>query len=748
MKKKRFNFKGGTINVQWNEAAAAEPVEVMIYDTVGSDPWSDGGITSEDFKKTLDGIPKDRTLHIRVNSKGGDVHEGLAMRNLLAQWPKNIITSFDGIAASTSSWAFSPGRDGDEVRAPRASQVFIHDAMAFGLGNAAELIKTAGDLDKTSDQIAGMYADKTGKSKKYMRQMMKDETLLTGEEAEELGLVDTLTDGKAIRNFKPSEFLNMQNQLKAFYNSVAGKGTGDKTTNDKETTMKKRIIALLNKHGVIELNGVKLTNSMTDAELEKLNEEQLEAALDKVVNDAKTAAAAKPEDKTANEEVKALRTAVARLTEADNASKKLRITNEVESLVRDDKLTENEKPAALVRALSDETYLNELKARPAQRPGGAPLSTSRVECTSEDFVNIQNYILDNGPRFTGSFVTGAGAQKSVDKDVMRDIRNRAVAISNTIKKNREKLIGMFNTNTIDAALQRQIILQDLLRAFATRILPLRAFCSTFTNVPLEGTDKVEVPYFALQTVASTDWNAGNGYVTGDTASSSREITVNKRKYQAMAFTSQELRRQPYQNWNQLAIMNAEKLAVDVNADVLSIVTAANYGASVKAVAAQSFSADDVADLYGSATDLNWPDTGRSLVLTTGYKVALLKDPAFRNYLASGSTDALRKAAIKDAYGFEDIYTVPTANLPGNAENLKGFINHLSAALVATAPIMPAPAVRAVMVQYDVVANEDNGIAIEYRLFGDAQKDKQSEIVECNYGFAKGKAESLARITSQ
>jgi ATP-dependent protease ClpP protease subunit len=747
MKKKRFNFAWGHINVQWNEAAEAEPVEVLIYDTIGSDPWGDGGISSEDFKKTLDTVPKNRALHIRVNSKGGDVHEGLAMRNLLAQWPKNIITTIDGIAASTSSWAFSPNREGDEVRAPRASQMFIHDAIAFGFGNAEDLIKTANDLEKTSDQIAAMYADKTGKSKKAMRQMMKDETLLTGEEAEELGLVDTIIDGKSVRNFQPAELAGMKDRLKAFFNSVAN--AAGQTTNHKETQMKKRLIALLNKHGVTDLNGVKLSNSMTDAELEKVNEEQLEAAFDKVLNEAKTAAdVAKKNGETGGEDLKALRADLAKLTEANNAAKKLRITNEVEKLITDDRIPAGMKDKAITRAMGDEEYLNELKTLEPKRPGGEPLRTSTIECTSEDLKTVQNFVLDNGPRFQNKFIGANTGNVSVDKEAMLEIRERGLAMSNAIKKNRDKLIAVFNANTLDAAMQRQVILQDLLRAFQPRVLVLSAFCKTFSNVPLEGTDKLEVPFFPLQTAASTDWNAANGYVTGDTEQDTREVIINKRKYQGMAFTSQELRRQPYQNWNQLAIMNAEKLAVDVNADVLSVVTVANYGASVKAVAAAAFSADDVADLYGSATDLNWPDTGRSLVLTTGYKVALLKDPAFKSALAYGTSDAIRRAAIKDAYGFEDIYTVPTANLPANAENLKGFINHLSAALVGTAPIMPAPAVRALMVQYDVVMNSDNGIAIEYRMFGDAQKDKQSEIVECNYGFAKGVATALARITSQ
>jgi hypothetical protein len=328
------------------------------------------------------------------------------------------------------------------------------------------------------------------------------------------------------------------------------------------------------------------------------------------------------------------------------------------------------------------------------------------------------------------------------------IRERVRDLPLLLNLRRDEFATMFNTNTIDPALQRQVILDGMVRAFAVKVAPIKAFAKNLNSIPLDGTDKIDVPFFPLQTAASGDWDPAVGYTTGNTEQDTRELTINKRKYIGMSLTSSEMRRQPYQNWQQLWEMNAEKLAVDVVADIMSVVTAANYGAALKSVAAAGFSGDDVCDLYGSVTDLNWPDRGRSLVLTTAYKVALLKDPAFKTALAYGSSDVIRRANIQDAYGFEDIYTVPTGSFPGNNEHLTGFVCHSSAALVATSPIKPSPAVARLLLSYEVAADENSGIAIEYRQFGDAQKDKQSEIVECNYGFDKGLAAALARITSQ
>jgi hypothetical protein len=332
-----------------------------------------------------------------------------------------------------------------------------------------------------------------------------------------------------------------------------------------------------------------------------------------------------------------------------------------------------------------------------------------------------------------------------------ELKDLAWNVAHICTEAKSRGIEFYNTNTIDAELQRTVVLQDFVRAFATRIVALQAFSTVFYNQPLEGTDKVAVPYFPLQTAASTDWNAATGYTFGNTTEQVRDLTINKRKYQGMAFLSYEQRRQPTLNLRQLAVMNAEKLVVDVFTDIVSNnITVANFGASVKAVPAQAFTAADVADLYASATTLMWPDTGRSLTLDHNFKIPLLKDNSFKQYLSYGSTDPIRRAMIQDAYGFEDIYTVPNlaANYSPAGEFLTGWINHKSALLIGFSPIRPTQAVEKVLAMYQIAIEPESGICIEYRLWGVPQKDTSNEIVEANYGVGKGVDAALARITSQ
>lgn len=770
MKKKLFNYDWGTITVQWNDAADGDPTptELMCYDTIGKDPWAGGGITSDQFLKAVNEVPTDRDLHVRVNSKGGDVHHGMAMMNALKDWKnktgKKVVTIIDGIAASTASWAFPTASD--EVRAYRGSQMFVHDAMAFGAGNAAEFRKAADDLDKTSDQIAGMYAEKTGSSKKSWRDKMKDETLMTGEEAEESGLVDKIIDGKAARNFTPKEIANMSNQLSAMYNTSAGQRRGEQKPQHQDTMNKKKIIAMLNQAGVTEWDGKAISEETSD--------EHLEAALTSVLN--RREAAKNVIDDPAKKQVtqldtaadiKALREQINALTEINNTGKRLRMSTEIDQLVINDQLTESEKEKALARVMKDETYLEELKARPVLNVGGRPVKPI-AEVVGNSFADIQKFIIENSSGFMRNFI-GARADNNLGKKTCEDIRDRGIIVANTIKKHKNMLVEMFNANTIDAGLQRQIILQEMLEEFAVVLLPVTNFSTVFNNVPLEGTDEVDVPFYPLATDAGNSWDPTQGYAAnlmGGTVTNTRPVivggggtnsganatagTCKDRKWIGANFSSYELDRQPYLNVQKLMIQKANRLGVLIFNDVVSrVICAGNFGASVKAVPAAQFSGDDIADLWEQATGRNWPGRGRSLVLDHRYRTPLLKDPTFKQYLSYGATDPLRKALIQEAYGFEDMPVVPNLSTYSPAgENLVGWIAWMYAVLFATSPIMPTPDVRALMTRYDVVVHPTLGIAFEYRRFGDTTLDQTKEIVECSYGGNKGVASALARITSQ
>jgi hypothetical protein len=277
------------------------------------------------------------------------------------------------------------------------------------------------------------------------------------------------------------------------------------------------------------------------------------------------------------------------------------------------------------------------------------------------------------------------------------------------------------------------------------MLPLRLFSTIFSNVPLQGTDTVVVPYYALQTAASSDLTSSSvpAYVFGQaTSTSQKTITVNKRKYQPLDYSSQEFRRQPWFDAVKLGQLNAEKLGVDIVTDILSVVTVANFGAAVKTAAAATITSDDVVDIRGSCNAAMWPNMGRSLIVDSTVDNTLQKDPEYKLALNIGTTSVIQEGKFPNLSGF-DCAWIP--NLPDNGEKLIGFAAFASGILSAFAPIDPAPGVRQQLVAYEVVTDPMTGVSFNYRHWGVGMDDRDYEVIECAYGYAAGVPAAIKRI---
>jgi ATP-dependent protease ClpP protease subunit len=784
-----FDFapeRKGRIRVTFNDTDD-DPAEIMLCEEIGKDPWNGEGVSVKDIRQALDAItPRGRALNFLVNSPGGSVSEGVAIRNLLNEWPGKITNTIIGVAASAASWCIPA----DETRAYKSSQMFIHRSWGMVMGNADDLRAAVTFLETTDGQIADIYADQTGQPAGEMLALMSAETLLTGQQALDLGLVDELIDGEAENHFTNEHLAAMKQKLAAL-NTLRSAQQGALTTkNQPQETIMKEKLALLNKRGLtppanateaqldVLIANSDIARALNSSILKEWNvafeETATDAQLTALVKNGKPAGAAK----TAT--IEELQARVDRLTEADNTAKRLRIEKAIDQLIIDDKMTQNERDGAVALALepaTGEKYLESLNKRPAARPADPVGASAGAELVSEALNDIATFVLNNTDRFQGKFI-GQNADKylGLDEDDRKKVRREMVAnakkaaraVSKTVNpKNHAKIVAAWNTNTIDAGLQRQVIFTDFVEEYAITLLPFETFTKKYDNVPLEGTDEVDVPFYPLSAAVAQSWDPATGYATiGDTTLNTRPVkvgasatadsganaaagTAKDRKYIGLSFSSSQLRRQPYENWEQHAKMQGNALAVAIVKDVISrVVTAGNFGVSAKAVAAPLFSANDIADLTEAANGLNWPTFGRWLILDHRYLTPLLKDNSFKQYLAYGSTDPIRMAQIKSAYGFENVLIVPNLNNYSPAgENLNGWINHLSAVILATAPVMPSEEVMNLLSRYDLITHPQIDLTLEHRRFGNVTLDTSTWTVECSYGAAKLRASSLQRITS-
>lgn len=172
---------------RWYEikALADNVAEVFIYDEIGG--W---GILAADFVRDLQAIDADQ-VNVRISSPGGSVFEALAIFASLKNFEAKINCIIDGLCASAATVIAMAG---DSITTAPGSMWMVHDALGQVYGNAADMQQMADLLDKTSQNIADIYAARAGGTADEWRTTMQAETWYTSDEAVTAGLADSLTE--------------------------------------------------------------------------------------------------------------------------------------------------------------------------------------------------------------------------------------------------------------------------------------------------------------------------------------------------------------------------------------------------------------------------------------------------------------------------------------------------------------------------------------------------------------------------
>lgn len=168
--------------------AAGEVADVYLYGDIG---WP--GISPEsvlDGLRHAEGLP----LRVHINSRGGDAFDGLAIYNTLRSYAAPVETIVEGLAASAASIIAMAG---EPLRMARASLLMVHEPWGVVMGTAADMLDLAAVLEKAGGVLADVYAEKSGASRKRVREWMAAETWFTADEAEAAKLTDGTVDERA-----------------------------------------------------------------------------------------------------------------------------------------------------------------------------------------------------------------------------------------------------------------------------------------------------------------------------------------------------------------------------------------------------------------------------------------------------------------------------------------------------------------------------------------------------------------------
>lgn len=177
--------------------------QILIYDEIGGS----FGISADAFVSELNEITASH-IDVRINSPGGSLFDAIAIYNALVAHPAHITTYVDALAASAASII---ALSGDEVVTMVGAQWMIHDALGTEMGNAKDMKAMSTFLDRQSDNIASIYAEKAGGTVADWRAKMLAETWMFANEAVELGLSDRVF--KAKKKTMPDEDMPEEEEM-------------------------------------------------------------------------------------------------------------------------------------------------------------------------------------------------------------------------------------------------------------------------------------------------------------------------------------------------------------------------------------------------------------------------------------------------------------------------------------------------------------------------------------------------------
>lgn len=187
-----------------DNAAASKPLRaetsgkdatIYLHGVIGG--WF-GDIDETEFAKALAGLDAD-TIHLRIDSPGGDVFAARAMMTAINQHKAKVIAHVDGLAASAATGICMAC---DEVEITQGGGFMIHNAWSVVIGNKADMRKTADLLDKIDAGLVNDYARRSGKSADEVAAWMDEETWFTADEAVANGFADRAVEvvGKRSNN--------------------------------------------------------------------------------------------------------------------------------------------------------------------------------------------------------------------------------------------------------------------------------------------------------------------------------------------------------------------------------------------------------------------------------------------------------------------------------------------------------------------------------------------------------------------
>ncbi len=133
----------------------------------------------------------DKDIHLYINSPGGSVSAGLAIYDSMQFISPDVSTICIGQAASMGAVLLAGGAKGKRFCLPH-SRIMIHQPIAGFQGQASDIDIHAKEVLQTRDRLNRILANHSGKPLEQIAQDTDRDNFMSGEQAVEYGMLDTV----------------------------------------------------------------------------------------------------------------------------------------------------------------------------------------------------------------------------------------------------------------------------------------------------------------------------------------------------------------------------------------------------------------------------------------------------------------------------------------------------------------------------------------------------------------------------
>jgi ATP-dependent protease ClpP protease subunit len=179
-----------------------------------------GEVSSSMIRDMLASADPSKPLTIILNSEGGSVFEALTCYDMIKAFPSKKIVRIESVAFSAASFLAMVG---DEIVAASNSYLMLHAPYVEASGDAKALTENAALLSQLQDNMAQIYAEKTGKTVEEMQTILARESYYNATQALQAGLVTSVAPSQRVISRQLAKMNRMPHGVVA---ALFGAGSG------------------------------------------------------------------------------------------------------------------------------------------------------------------------------------------------------------------------------------------------------------------------------------------------------------------------------------------------------------------------------------------------------------------------------------------------------------------------------------------------------------------------------------------